>query len=1631
MYDKLITTDDLTQVVEKVQQLRTSDKQAAEQAATALSNGKADKATTLSGYGITDAYTKTEIDSTVQGINGDIQSLSSGKADKATSLSGYGITDAYTKTETDERIQAVVGSAPEALDTLGEIASKLADSDDVVSGIVNTLSTKSDKSTTVTNVSYASKKLQKTVNGVTSDVVSIGTIKTDLALTKSDVGLNNVNNTSDADKPISTLTQTALDGKVDKTITVNGHALSSNVTVSKSDVGLGNVDNTSDVDKPISSATQTALNAISNKIENAATFGGLEIAPGPLYYDGSDYIIKDHWRYNSYDDGIYGVQSGSTYFNFIELGKVFDSEGNSFSTNSGSIDNINTIDGWRVPTIEEFEIIFSTGSTLRTGSIVNNRKNSHYAHIKLGDTSEYDVWNKVYGILVFPDNRVITGKTLTGVDNTNVTINFTQDELAEYISQGCAFIPTFGYSAPSFEGFGEDIVLWTASDIRDSSNNTVNNLHCIYHSTTGFINFDDQSNKSLWYSQVRCVRNNTAISSKIDRLKSVKVDKIDGKGLSTNDYTDAEKTKLSGIANGAQVNVIETVKVNNTALTPNSLKAINITVPTKVSDLTNDTGFTTTPGMVVLSYGSSTWSDFTTAFASNSVIYCKASSNSNPATGTQSRYAFMAYVSNSSVEFQYYRSISSHSDSQQGDQVFVYTLNSSNTWTVATREAATKITVGSGLTSSYSSGVKTITGKTKLSEFTDDLGTSPTHTHSQYLTAHQDISGKADKVANAVSGDIAKLDANGNLVDGGNTVEYSKNLAIESVSKPNSEFWYRKTGDGITSTNTSGHGRISRIYGKSIIWNQLVQNGNFADNSIWSNVGTTSNGVITVTRTATGSAITQSLAQNMSYANDHKYLFFASLKSNNSSTTINLFPTGTSLDGSTLYNYYSEWTRVSYLWTKTGTDHQLQFRGYNLTDPSVNIDFSVKNVVCFDLTQMFGSGNEPSTAAEFEAMFPEEYYDYNAGEIRSLDFDAIETIGFNQFDGEIGLGNVSSLDGGISSHETNRYSKNFIPIIPNTQYYLYKPSIILVYPRYYDINKNYLTFAELGISDTSTNGNFTTPARAYYMRFVSLASSGNTYPDNPEICINLSDPTRNGTYEPYWKKTNYVKISRDLRQRDLLDDHNYIFPDGLRSAGNVYDEIVGNKAIKRVGKINLGDYSWSAQTAYDHLFNTTIPTMVTSVGSGVSNILCPKYLTVNKTTWANFSTMDQVIMKVGGNTTSKTIGISDSNYSTGSALKTALSGVYCLYELETPVEYDLPQDWRYQIDTCGTERFIDANMPIKADIDYTLIDKVTKSALDENYLSPQIDKEIITTEPITFIGTNFDNNKFQITSEVMNGNAVTLGWRENGSKITFLGTNSLLDQGELSGAIMFDITDGTTHKYLDIFPNGTFNWNNSNVLTAAQISASTNTATWGSNVSLGTIGGTEFKFKMPDCKIAWVTERASSTAGNTASGSYDRTQWVGTVAGLTSLYDGLMIAYKIPVAGCARGTTLNINNLGEHPCLYNTSMLTTHYPVNSTLILVYDQSITCSVYVNNVSTSFTGCWTTFCYDSGNTKNTAGTTNNAGTKLFLAGATEQSANPQTYSNVNVYIGTDNCLYSNGKKVVTQDQLTDIETLLASI
>ena len=64
----------------------------------------------------------------------------------------------------------------------------------------------------------------------------------------------------------------------------------------------------------------------------------------------------------------------------------------------------------------------------------------------------------------------------------------------------------------------------------------------------------------------------------IDTLEAGKVDKVEGKQLSTEDYTTTEKDKLAGVAAGAQVNVIEAVQVNGSPVSPTG-KTVNISVP--------------------------------------------------------------------------------------------------------------------------------------------------------------------------------------------------------------------------------------------------------------------------------------------------------------------------------------------------------------------------------------------------------------------------------------------------------------------------------------------------------------------------------------------------------------------------------------------------------------------------------------------------------------------------------------------------------------------------------------------------------------------------------------------------------------------------------------------------------------------------------------------------------------------------------------------------------------------------------------------------------------------------------------------------------------------------------------------
>jgi hypothetical protein len=128
------------------------------------------------------------------------------------------------------------------------------------------------------------------------------------SLVKGDVGLGNVDNTSDASKPVSTATQTALDSKQDLDSDLTAIAglspsnddviqrkagawtnrtpaqLKTDLALVKGDVGLGNVDNTSDANKPISTATQTALDAKQPLDATLTALAGVTVAADKVIY---------------------------------------------------------------------------------------------------------------------------------------------------------------------------------------------------------------------------------------------------------------------------------------------------------------------------------------------------------------------------------------------------------------------------------------------------------------------------------------------------------------------------------------------------------------------------------------------------------------------------------------------------------------------------------------------------------------------------------------------------------------------------------------------------------------------------------------------------------------------------------------------------------------------------------------------------------------------------------------------------------------------------------------------------------------------------------------------------------------------------------------------------------------------------------------------------------------------------------------------------------------------------------------------------------------------------------------------------------------------------------------------------
>lgn len=167
--------------------------------------------------------------------------------------------------------------------------------------------------------------------------------------------------------------------------------------------------------------------------------------------------------------------------------------------------------------------------------------------------------------------------------------------------------------------------------------------------------------------------------------------------------------------------------------------------------------------------------------------------------------------------------------------------------------------------------------------------------------------------------------------------------------------------------------------GRTIEWNQLLDKSKYPVTTTINGVTFTNNGdgSITVNGTATANAIFSpiSMSNSISIVSGHKFLFTSC-------------PSGGSLA-----TYYSDLKKVpedetffdvgeGLIMTTTSTTTGLRF------NIRVYSGYTANNLVfkpqLFDLTQMFGAGNEPATPAEFWSYFDHKLYPYNAGETQPL-----------------------------------------------------------------------------------------------------------------------------------------------------------------------------------------------------------------------------------------------------------------------------------------------------------------------------------------------------------------------------------------------------------------------------------------------------------------------------------------------------------------------------------------------------------------------------------------------------------------------------------------------------------------------
>lgn len=174
---------------------------------------------------------------------------------------------------------------------------------------------------------------------------------------------------------------------------------------------------------------------------------------------------------------------------------------------------------------------------------------------------------------------------------------------------------------------------------------------------------------------------------------------------------------------------------------------------------------------------------------------------------------------------------------------------------------------------------------------------------------------------------------------------------------------------------------VDKVGGKSVVWNQLVDGSNLPTTKTINGITFTNNGdgSITVDGTATANANINLQRMDNKTILEHKYLLLGGAAGGSLSTYFFRYDSN---GGTQAYDY--------------GEGEIFTKRPESITYITIRVISGVTvsgltfKPQIFDLTQMFGAGNEPATVEEFEVMFPNDYYPYCEPTIISIQTDRVD-----------------------------------------------------------------------------------------------------------------------------------------------------------------------------------------------------------------------------------------------------------------------------------------------------------------------------------------------------------------------------------------------------------------------------------------------------------------------------------------------------------------------------------------------------------------------------------------------------------------------------------------------------------------